>query len=481
MFGVLRKHATTIVVAVVAAAVTAGAPSLAAAAFDALNAHKVDGKHAVSAGATKKKRAGKLLATSAKGVFPNNVIKKALDANKLDGLDSKAFRRKYAQVKVVAKSGGDFTTINAALASISDASANKRYLVFVAPGTYQQKVAMKSFVDLMGAGVDSTKITCACAQAINSVATAAGPATVNGSSNSTLAGLTVINSGGAFAGEALSAQTDTNFVVEDVKLISQAEESQWGAFFSDSTVTLRNVQVDLDLGPGDQATGIQQNGSQLTIADSVISVSGAASSTGVGVFGGSLDIVDSDISASALAAGFGTGIDNNAGTVRARDIHVDASGGGNVYRGVENFNGSMEIINSHIEASGLGAPTGIMNHTSAGNQGSLLLMGSRVDVSDGSLPQALSHGSLGTTITKIVSSHFTATDGSSENRGITANGGTLTVDGSRIEASTYTLSHGAGGTARIGGTALIGGAVTGTVTCAQVWDENYAASTSTCP
>jgi hypothetical protein len=481
MSRVLRKHAATIVVAVVTAAVTAGAPSLAAAAFDALNAHKVDGKHAVGAKATKKKRAGKLLATNAKGVFPNNVISKALDANRLDGLDSSAFRRKYAQVKIVAKSGGDFTTINAALGSISDASANKHYLVFIAPGTYQQKVAMKPFVDLMGAGVDSTKITCACAQLANLEGGAGGPATVNGASNSTLARLTVVNSGGASAGEALSGDADTNFVVEDVKLISQAESAQWGAFFRDSTVTLRNVQVDLDLGSGDQASGIEQINSALTIADSAISVTGASASIGVEMTLGSLDIADSDITASAVTAGFGTGIENSGGTVTARDIHVDASGGGNVYIGVENFNGSMEIINSHIEASGAGAPTGVMNHTSAGNPGSLLLMGTRVNVSGGSLPQAFRHGSLGTTITKIVSSHLTTTGGTSENRGIGASSGTLTVDGSRIEASTWTVSQGGTGTVRIGGSALAGGAVTGTITCAQVWDENYVASDTVCP
>lgn len=55
------------------------------------NAHKVDGRHAVGAGASIDKRAGKLVATNKKGRLPNNIIKKARDANKLDGLDSSAF------------------------------------------------------------------------------------------------------------------------------------------------------------------------------------------------------------------------------------------------------------------------------------------------------------------------------------------------------------------------------------------------------
>ena len=86
----IRKHLSTILVAMVTAAVTAGAPAIAAA-FDALNADKVDGKHAVGAGASVTKRKGKLVATNKQGRLPNNIIKKAPDANKLDGKDSTAF------------------------------------------------------------------------------------------------------------------------------------------------------------------------------------------------------------------------------------------------------------------------------------------------------------------------------------------------------------------------------------------------------
>lgn len=89
-----RKHAATIAVAMVTAVVTANAPAIAHGvhAMFAHNADKVDGLHAVKSNATKKKRRGKLVATSAKtGRLPNNIIKKAPDANKLDGFDSLAF------------------------------------------------------------------------------------------------------------------------------------------------------------------------------------------------------------------------------------------------------------------------------------------------------------------------------------------------------------------------------------------------------
>ena len=68
----LKRDLRTMVVAVVAAAVTAGAPALAHGVQHALFAHnadKVDGIHAVGAGATPAQAAGKLVATGAGGRF----------------------------------------------------------------------------------------------------------------------------------------------------------------------------------------------------------------------------------------------------------------------------------------------------------------------------------------------------------------------------------------------------------------------------
>ena len=74
-----------------------------------------------------------------------------------DGLELSGtqFRMKgtaYQNVVIVAKSGGDFTSIQAALDNITDAGSNNRYLVWVAPGTYTERVTMKPYVDIEGAG-----------------------------------------------------------------------------------------------------------------------------------------------------------------------------------------------------------------------------------------------------------------------------------------------------------------------------------------
>jgi hypothetical protein len=99
MFGWVRKDARTIVIAVVAASVTAAAPAIAHgvhAAF-AHNADKVDGKHAVGPGASLKAAGGKLVAAGANGKFSQKFIPKvaaaeiADDAETLDGVDSGGF------------------------------------------------------------------------------------------------------------------------------------------------------------------------------------------------------------------------------------------------------------------------------------------------------------------------------------------------------------------------------------------------------
>jgi hypothetical protein len=87
-----RENTKLVVVAAVCLTTALVAPATAAV-YDAVNADKVDGKHAVGAGSTVSQRKGKLVATSGKtGRLPNNIIAKAPNADKLDGVDSAAMR-----------------------------------------------------------------------------------------------------------------------------------------------------------------------------------------------------------------------------------------------------------------------------------------------------------------------------------------------------------------------------------------------------
>ena len=63
------------------------------------------------------------------------------------------------RVVTVAKSGGEFDSIQDAIDSISDAASNKRYIVLVYPGLYTEQVTMKDWVDVRGTSKRTVQLT----------------------------------------------------------------------------------------------------------------------------------------------------------------------------------------------------------------------------------------------------------------------------------------------------------------------------------
>ena len=106
-----------------------------------------------------------------------------------------------ARVVWVATSGGDFTSVRAALTSITDNDAGHRYVIRVAPGTYAETSAgldLKNYVDIEGSGQDVTEISCACGSATDpitngssAVLRATGPGI-----HSEIRFVTIVNTGG---------------------------------------------------------------------------------------------------------------------------------------------------------------------------------------------------------------------------------------------------------------------------------------------
>jgi hypothetical protein len=83
----------------------------------------------------------------------------AADADTVDGLHAYQLGSHYHNMIIVAKSGGDYTDVQSAIDSISDAAVDNPYLVWVAPGVYSETVTMKPYVHLQGAGQEATVIT----------------------------------------------------------------------------------------------------------------------------------------------------------------------------------------------------------------------------------------------------------------------------------------------------------------------------------
>ncbi len=95
----------------------------------------------------------------ATGAVTDSHITGPISASKIqDGV----FQKKYANVIVVAKSGGDFTDPVLAVGSITNASSSNPYLVKITSGVYSigsNRLVMKPYVDIEGSGEITTRIT----------------------------------------------------------------------------------------------------------------------------------------------------------------------------------------------------------------------------------------------------------------------------------------------------------------------------------
>jgi hypothetical protein len=137
----------------------------------------------------------------------------AANADTLDGLHASELGVDYQNVVIVAKSGGDYTTVQAAIDSVTDAAADNPYLVWVAPGVYDEQVTMKPHVHLQGAGQENTIIS----STSSSSTWPPTQATLLLASDTSLRDLTVANSGAADSTVALLATAGTTrTLVRDV-------------------------------------------------------------------------------------------------------------------------------------------------------------------------------------------------------------------------------------------------------------------------
>jgi hypothetical protein len=91
---------------------------------------------------------GSFVSTVATGTPPLEVTSTTrvdnLNAEYLDGWSAATFLRPLENVVTVSPSGGDFTSIQAAINSISDATLSNPYTILVGPGTYAEKITLKS-------------------------------------------------------------------------------------------------------------------------------------------------------------------------------------------------------------------------------------------------------------------------------------------------------------------------------------------------
>jgi hypothetical protein len=198
------------------------------------------------------------------------------------------------KVVYVATTGGDFTSIQAALTSIGDNSANNKYLIKVGPGTYTETVQMKQWVDIEGSGEKNTKITFTGSNPDNT-------GTVRGANNAELRSLTVENTGGVAFDFAIAIYNNnaSPSLLHVTAAASGGSLRSVGVYnISSAAPTLTNVTSSATGSSDNRA--VLNDGSSPRIVDSNLSSSGGNPNFGITSHaGGTVTIDQSKITGSS--------------------------------------------------------------------------------------------------------------------------------------------------------------------------------------
>ncbi len=256
----------------------------------------------------------------------------------------------------VSKDGsGNYATINAALAAITDNDFNHHYLIKVAPGRYDEKIMMKPYVDIEGSGVNQTWIES------NGGSNGVNSATVVGCQNAELRSVSV----GSYASWAQPANAYASGILHNtngVFLLTDVHVTASGAAGGDCTgiyiqdgqyyITAERVQITSDCGNTAVSYGIytagnvRLNNSGIRAHSTDDKSSIAIKSLGTNVTHDRTEIWNSEIISSHSSGGVGVarGIENNSGAVFLRHSVVDAA-----YAAIYNDGGDTCLAASQIK------------------------------------------------------------------------------------------------------------------------------------
>ena len=210
--------------------------------------------------------------------------------------------QKYAGVVVVAKSGGDYTSLAEAMNSINP-TADNPYLIKIKPGVYAEpSMFLKSYIDIQGSGTASTIIK----PQFSGQSYFYGGGSMNGS----MSNLSIIaeNIPAAMAPYLFYLNNTSGYVPAnvfkfinvDIRATSVGSFNIYGIASNANDVEFRNSSIDFDLKDGSYAIGIEIFGSELTVMNSKIKTnrtgaSGNPLSIGLMQLGGKARIIGSEI------------------------------------------------------------------------------------------------------------------------------------------------------------------------------------------
>ena len=198
-----------------------------------------------------------------------------------------------ANVLVVSPAGGDFTTISAALASISDNGEDNRYQILVGPGEYPEAVQMKPYVDLVGVGPNLTRLIHPGGSSIHVVKTA---------DNAVLRDLSIDNDGSGTSNFSLGI--DNNGVaplIDNVTVTVSGGSFNYAVYVQNgASPTLRNVSSSAE--GGTSAIGMYVINAHATVYESTLRGNDDANGNGIYMTGGAtpyqVTLIDSVVAGS---------------------------------------------------------------------------------------------------------------------------------------------------------------------------------------
>ncbi|MEO8285151.1 MAG: hypothetical protein ABI670_01805 [Chloroflexota bacterium] len=344
----------------------------------------------------------------------------------------------YKNVVTVAQDGGDFTSIQAALNSITTNAVANRYLVWVGPGTYTERVTMKPYVDIEGSGELTTRITFAGGGSYDL-------ATLQGASNAELRSLTVENTGGTNYAVAIYNNLVSPSLLHVTASASGGTVSNYTMYNLGGAASMNNMRI-IAIGAANNNYGVlNSNFAEASMTDVTVTASGGTLNFAVANVNSSALINNVTLTASGGTDSFG--VFNSNSTLKMTNVTGIASDGTFSNTGVHNVNGSsLSMSKVTLTASGVasGNNIGVNNATSDASMDSVNLNSSGATTNYGA--------------------YFFGT-------------GIHTIDNSILTGTSNTVV----GNVLVGSSRLAGGPAVGSVTCAGVYDENYTFFPNTCP
>ncbi len=140
----------------------------------------------------------------------------------------------------VAPAGGDFSDPAAAIARITDATEHNPYIVVLGPGTYTLRgpLVIPPYVSLVGAGEQGTRLI----GAVASDTADDTAALVVMEANSSLNGLTIMNTGGSGYSTGVYGR-GSRPRMQDLKVLVSGADDNIGIHNADSSAELRDISI----------------------------------------------------------------------------------------------------------------------------------------------------------------------------------------------------------------------------------------------